>query len=151
MGSEPSWHPAEVLRGGACKRWTGRGQDLELALVHNDINSHCARIPGCTSTSTDTCIRPCLTQRAARTLRQACQAGQQTRASDNALSRRDTTRRDSAMAGGRWRALGRPPQARHAGVRRARVARFEANDARAGSGQSGSEGKCFKISQRIAI
>ena len=73
--------------------------------MHIDIDSHCARIPGCTATSTDTCIRPCLTQRAAHTLWQACQAGQRTRASDIALSRRGMTRRDSAMAGGRWRAL----------------------------------------------
>ena len=32
------WHPAEGLRGQACELWTGRGQDLELALVHNDID-----------------------------------------------------------------------------------------------------------------
>ena len=44
------WHPAEGLRGKACELWTGRGQDLELALVHNDIDSHRARIPGCTAT-----------------------------------------------------------------------------------------------------
>jgi hypothetical protein len=44
------WHPAEGLRGQACERWTGCGQDLELALVHNDIDSHRARIPGCTAT-----------------------------------------------------------------------------------------------------
>jgi hypothetical protein len=44
------WHPAEGLRGQACELWTGRGQDLELALVHNDIDSHRARIPGCTAT-----------------------------------------------------------------------------------------------------
>ena len=44
------WHPAEGLRGKACELWTGRGQDLELALVHNDIDSHWARIPGCTAT-----------------------------------------------------------------------------------------------------
>ena len=44
------WHPAEGLRGQACELWTGRGQDLELALVHNDIDSHWARIPGCTAT-----------------------------------------------------------------------------------------------------
>ena len=44
------WHPAEGLRGKACELWTGRGQDLELALVHNDIDSHWTRIPGCTAT-----------------------------------------------------------------------------------------------------
>ena len=44
------WHPAEGLRGKACELWTGRSQDLELALVHNDIDSHWTRIPGCTAT-----------------------------------------------------------------------------------------------------
>ena len=87
--------------------WTVRGQDLELALVHNDIDSPWARIPGCTATCAMR-IRPCLTQRAARTLLHACQAGRRTRASV-ALPHRDMTRRDSAMSGGRWRAHLRPP------------------------------------------
>ena len=61
VGSEPSNSPSApcgVSAGRGCERWTGHGQDLEPALVHNDIDSHLARIPGCTATAADTCICP---------------------------------------------------------------------------------------------